>query len=186
MAESLRGKDCPAIARPPLAPSRPLPLLPPSMSQNVPQWLDEIKSLQQQLADAHRERDEAYASALNWQKRYETEAQQRRVETTQAKQTIADLQQDVEHLKAQRRLTPDATGSAMIGTVEVAQIQAMVNDITTETALRSQLIQALAECDRLQRALETEQANHAQTRKSLTTALGDAIDAIAKEKPADG
>ncbi len=152
------------------------------MSQNVPQWLDEIKSLQRQLTDAHRERDEAYASARNWQQRYEMEAHQRRVESAQAKQTIAALQQEIDHLKGQRLPVAAPSEQAAVGVGESAQIQAMVNAIPTEAAVRSQLIQALAECDRLQRALETEQTNHAQTRKSLTTALGDAIDAIAKEK----
>jgi hypothetical protein len=31
-------------------------------------------------------------------------------------------------------------------------------------------------------ALKTEQTNHEQTRKSLTTALGDAIDSLAKAR----
>jgi hypothetical protein len=36
--------------------------------------------------------------------------------------------------------------------------------------------------DRLRQALKTEQENHAQTGKSLTTALGDAIDSLARER----
>jgi chromosome segregation ATPase len=145
------------------------------MSQNVTQWLDEIKALKRQLADAQREREEAYASAINWQQRYDTEAQQRRVEVTQAKQTIATLQQELQKLKglplAQFAADPD-----------VADIQAKVAAISNEVELRAYLIQALVECDRLNQALETEQTNHSQTRKSLTTALGDAIDALAKTK----
>ena len=50
------------------------------MTQDVTQWLDEIKALKQQLVEMRQEREEAYASAINWQQRYETEAQQRRVE----------------------------------------------------------------------------------------------------------
>ena len=52
----------------------------------------------------------------------------------------------------------------------------------TEAELRSRLIQALQECDRLTQALQTEQADHTQTRKNLTTALGDAIATLSKER----
>jgi len=48
------------------------------------------------------------------------------------------------------------------------------------TELKERLVAVLAERDRLAQALEAEQANHAQTRKSLTTALGDAIDMLSK------
>jgi hypothetical protein len=36
--------------------------------------------------------------------------------------------------------------------------------------------------DQLTQALQTEQMNHAQTRQGLTTALGDAIDMLSKDK----
>lgn len=146
------------------------------MSQNVTQWLDEIKALKRQLAEAQQEREDAYASAINWQQRYDTEAQQRRVEAAQAKQAIAALQAEVQKLKGISFTAPEPGEN-------LATIQATVAAIHTETDLKSYLVQALAECDRLTQALETEQANHAQTRKSLTTALGDAIDALAKGKP---
>ena len=144
------------------------------MSQNVTQWLDEIKALKQQLAEAHREREEAYASASNWQRLYETEAQQRRIEANLTRQTIASLEQEIQQLKG-RVFAPQAEGT------EATEIQAAVERISNETELKARLVQALAECDRLNKALQIEQANHAQTRKSLTTALGDAIDAL-KEK----
>lgn len=146
------------------------------MTQNVTQWLDEIKALKQQLADARREREEAYASAINWQRLYETEAQQRRIEAAQAKQMLETLQQEVRKLKGTRSV-PQSGDSP-----NLAAIQARVEALPSEVDLRSQLIQALVDCDRLTQALETEQAEHAQTRKSLTTALGDAIDALAKGK----
>lgn len=145
------------------------------MSQNVTQWLDEIKALKQQLAEASREREEAYASAMNWQQRYETEAQQRRVESIQAKQAIEALQQEIRQLKGSEFPQPGKD-------TDLASIQATVEGLQTEVELKSYLIQALVECDRLKKSLETEQANHIQTRKSLTTALGDAIDALAKGK----
>lgn len=147
------------------------------MTQNVTQWLDEIKALKQQLAEARREREEAYASAINWQRLYETEAQQRRIEAAKAKQMLDTLQQEVRQLKG-TGLTP------LDNLPKLESIQATVESLQTEVELRSHLIQALAECDRLNQVLQTEQANHAQTRKSLTTALGDAIDALAKGKGA--
>lgn len=152
------------------------------MSQNVTQWLEEIKTLQQQLAEAEREREEAYASATNWQRLYETEAQQRRVEATLAKQTIAALQQEVQTLKGFSLPQAGTTSQD----IDNASIQTAVEQLSTEVELRSHLIQALIDCDRLSKALETEQANHIQTRKSLTTALGDAIDALSKGMKNEG
>ncbi len=146
------------------------------MSQNVTQWLDEIKALKHQLAEARREREEAYASAINWQRLYETEAQQRRIEAAQAKQLLEAVQQEVRQLKVGVQV-PD-----LGETPNLVAIQTQVAALQTEVEVRSHLIQALVACDRLTQALETEQATHAQTRKSLTTALGDAIDAIAKGK----
>lgn len=141
------------------------------MSQNVTQWLDEIKALKQQLAEARQEREEAYASSANWQRLYETEAQQRRLEANLARQTIEALQQEVQQLRG--RLSPNRDAA-----VVHADIQQSVEALASETEVRSRLVEALAECDRLATALQSEQENHAQTRKSLTTALGDAIAAL--------
>ena len=63
------------------------------MSQDVTQWLAEIRTLQRQLADVRQERDQAYASAANWRRLYETEARQRRTE-------VADFQTQLKALKA--------------------------------------------------------------------------------------
>lgn len=145
------------------------------MTQNVTQWLEEIKTLQKQLSEAHREREELLASAANWQRLYETEAQQRRVEVTLAKQTIDALQQEIQQLKG-----PNTLASAP--SANLSSIQSSVDSLSSEVELKSQLIQALVECDRLKKALQTEQTNHVQTRKSLTTALGDAIDALKEQE----
>ena len=48
------------------------------MSQDVRQWLDEIKRLQQQLTEVSRDRDDAGESATQWRQLYNTEAEQRR------------------------------------------------------------------------------------------------------------
>lgn len=145
------------------------------MTQNVTQWLEEIKTLKQQLAEAHREREELFESATNWQRLYETEAQQRRVEASLAKQTIEALQQEIQRLRG-------GSTSEINPSTDLGSIQASVDTLTSEVELKSHLIQALVECDRLSKALQTEQENHIQTRKSLTTALGDAIDALKEQE----
>ncbi len=147
------------------------------MTQDVTQWLEEIKTLQQRLAAAQEEREAAYASAINWQRLYETEAQQRRSEARTARQTIAALQQEINQLKGE---FPSISGESA-----PSAAQALVDSLTTESELRSRLLQALQECDRLTQALQTEQADHAQTRKNLTTALGDAIATLAKEQTSE-
>lgn len=144
------------------------------MSQEVTQWLAEIQSLKQQLAAAQTEREEAYASAANWRQLYETEARQRRTEAKLSRQTIEQLQQDLRQVQQRLTGTPSEAAERSTFASEVAQI-------ASEDDLRSRLIDALAECDRLSRALQTEQDHHAETRKSLTIALGDAIDMLAKE-----
>jgi hypothetical protein len=145
------------------------------MSQDVSQWLAEIKMLRQQLTEAQQEREQAYASAANWQRLYETEAQQRRADTALAKQTIESLKQQIQQIKSipVAGETPSDT---------LAMIQAEVAQLETPQALQEKLIQVLAERDRLLEALKTEQASHARTRKGLTTALGDAIDMLSKGK----
>lgn len=145
------------------------------MTQNVTQWLDEIKALKQQLMEMRQEREEAYTSAINWQQRYETEAQQRRVEAKLTQQAIGALQQEIQQLKS--RMQPDESGTG-----RTPEIQAVVTELKTEAELRSRLTQALVACDRLTQDLQTEQANHIYTRNSLTTALGDAIGTLAKGK----
>ena len=145
------------------------------MTHDVSQWLSEIKTLRQQLADAQQEREQAYASAANWQRLYETEAQQRRNEATVTRQTIAELKQELQQLQG----TAPTEGSA---STEVATIRAEVEKLQTIAELQETLIAALAERDRLAQALKTEQTSHAQTRKGLTTALGDAIDMLSKDK----
>ncbi|PSB28958.1 hypothetical protein [Stenomitos frigidus] len=145
------------------------------MTHDVSQWLTEIKTLRQQLADAQQEREQAYASAANWQRLYETEAQQRRNEAALTRQTIADLKQEIQALKG----SAPTEGTA---TTDVATIRAEVAKLQTIAELQEALIAALAERDRLAQALKTEQTGHAQTRKGLTTALGDAIDMLSKDK----
>jgi regulator of replication initiation timing len=53
-----------------------------SMSNEITQWLAQIKELKQQLADSISDRNAAYESADNWRQLYNNEAQQRRTEAS--------------------------------------------------------------------------------------------------------
>lgn len=135
------------------------------MTNEVSQWLAEIKTLQRQLAEARNERDQAYASAANWRKLYESEAQQRRESAEQSQMRIQALSQTLNSYQGE---TVDET--------ELQEVIDKVSQIEGMAELRSQLIESLKLCDQLSRRLKHEQASHEQTRQSLTTALGDAID----------
>jgi len=146
------------------------------MSNDVRQWLAEIKELKQQLADSIRDRDAANESAANWRRLYNTEAQQRRTEARLAQQQIDALTLEIQQLqqeKAQfKAQDPDVTCAIE---QEVAKLQ-------TLEQLQQKLIEVMMERDRLIDALKIEQANHAQTRNSLTAVIGDTIDQLTKQR----
>lgn len=144
------------------------------MTQDVRQWLAEIKSLQQKLVEAHQERDEAYASASKWRSLYETEAKQRRTDASLARQTIDSLKLELDRLRG-LPTTPDGAALNPAAQQEIAQLQSL-------EALQQRLIQAMTECNRLGQALKTEQAEHSKTRSSLTTALGDTVDMLTRQR----
>ncbi len=146
------------------------------MSNDVTQWLAEIKQLKQQLADTISDRDSAYESAANWRQLYTNEAQQRRTETRLAQEQLESLKVQIEQVKGESsQLTADdpETESA---------IDQQVARLLTVEELRAKLKEVMIERDRLMDALKTEQANHAQTRKSLTAVIGDTIDQLNKER----
>lgn len=151
------------------------------MAQDVRQWLDEIKRLQQQLTAIIAERDAALDSAAQWRQLYNTEAQQRRTEAQLHQQAIDALKAEVEKLQ---NFLPNLPTEA-----EVAAYQQEVEQLQTVDTLKAKLMDAFVERDRcreevhhLTQALKEEQARHAETRKSLTTALGDAVDLLAKHQ----
>jgi len=145
------------------------------MSQELAQWVAEIRALKQQLAEMQRELDTANESAANWRQRYTTEAEQRRTDTRLAQQQIDTFKAQIRELQ-----TPLRQGSDDSAVVEAVQQQ--VEQLQTVEELKATLQQTLIERDRLVEALKAEQANHAQTRKSLTTVIGDTIDKLTKEK----
>lgn len=146
------------------------------MSNDVTQWLAQIKALKQQLAETISDRDTAYESADNWRQLYNTEAQQRRTEARLA-------QQQVETLKAEIRQRQGETSQLKADDPEAASaIEQELAKMQTVEELRTKLKDIMVERDRLLDALKTEQTNHAQTRKSLTTVIGDTIDQLSKER----
>jgi hypothetical protein len=144
------------------------------MSQDVAQWLAEVKALKQQVADLQAQLQQAYLSTDNWQRRYEIEAQQRRVEVQQAQQTFDALQQEMQRLQGNVALPDTDPGSALHWEIDPS---------LPPEELRRRLGTVLQERDRLAATLAQEQASHEETRRNLTTALGDAIALLSKEKP---
>jgi uncharacterized small protein (DUF1192 family) len=138
-------------------------------------WLAEIQTLKQQLVEQQRDRDAAWESAQKWRKLYNTEAEQRRTDAHLSQQAIASLKVEIQKLKG-------IEGGILVDGKTTTAIQQEVQQIQSVKELQAKLIAVTKERDRLLQALKTEQDTHAQTRKSLTTALGDAIDSLAKER----
>lgn len=146
------------------------------MSDDLTQkWLSEIQELQQQVAQMQQERDSAWESAEKWRKLYNTECEQRRSDLQLAQQSIEKFKRELKELKGiQDGMLPDADANLVINT--------QIEQIDSIDAVKKKLLAVMKECDRLQNALKNEQESHAQTRQSLTTALGDAIDSIKRER----
>lgn len=134
------------------------------MNQDLTQWIAEVRTLQRQLADTRRERDQAYNSAANWRRLYENEACQRRQE---AEQHQADLAEITQQLLDQQRAHHEAQTLAQ----QLGQADSL-NDLQTHlTAL-------VQRCQQLTESLEGERRAHTNTRQSLTAALGDTFDML--------
>lgn len=145
------------------------------MSQEVVTWLHEVKDLQQKVQQARQAEEAAHASADNWRSLYEKEARQRQTEAKLMQQTIEQLQAEIELL----RNLPQGSAKAAISQVAIDQA---AYQLQTPEELRTKLIEVWADRDRLAQDLKTEKAEHAQTRKNLTMALGDTVDMLTKLK----
>jgi len=143
------------------------------------QWLAEIQFLRQQMAELRQERNEAWESSQKWCRLYNTEAEQRRLESQKSQQAIARVKAELEKLQAVDIGTD-------VGPLTADSLQLEISPQTTWEQLKAKLIILAQERDRLLQALKTEQESHVQTRKSLTTALGDAIDSLAKARAGSG
>ncbi len=69
------------------------------MSQEVVQWLNQIKALQQTTADLQQALDASQASGDRWRQHYEMEAQQRRQEAEQQQAIVAELSATIGQLQ---------------------------------------------------------------------------------------
>lgn len=134
------------------------------MSQDLTQWIAEVRTLQRQLADTRRERDQAHNSGANWRRLYENEARQRRQEAEQHQAQRMELTQQL--LNLQR-----AQSEAHILAEGLEQADSL-------TDLQQQLTALVQRCQDLSQALEAERQAHAQTRQALTAALGDTFDIL--------
>jgi chromosome segregation ATPase len=150
------------------------------MAQDVRQWLDEIKRLQQQLTEVSRDRDEAGESAAQWRQLYNTEAEQRRNDAKLTQQSIANLEAQIEQ---SQNFSPNVSEGDEAGISR----QQEVEELQTVGELKTKLAEVLQERDRafeqikqLTQALKQEAARHAETSKNLTSALGDAVDLLTK------
>ncbi len=145
------------------------------MQEQVIQWLEEIKSLHQQLAAAYQEREAARETEAQWRELYNKEAQQRRNEAKLAQEKIVSLKAEIEKIKS--------VSIAQTVTTEIPEIlDKEIENLQTPAELKAKLLEVLQERNQLSQALITEQKNHAQTRTNLTTALGDTIEQLAKLK----
>jgi len=139
------------------------------MAQELTQWITEVRTLQRQLADTRKDRDQAYNSAANWQRLYETEARQRREET-------ADLRAQVKTLRAQLHQA-EAKGS-----VVSEEVRHNLESAESMGGLQAQLEALVVRCQDLTNQLDAEKEAHAKTLKNLTFALGDTFDTLTPEK----
>lgn len=142
------------------------------MSEEVVQWLAEIRTLKQQLAQLEGDRNAAQESAAHWRKLYNIEARQRREEAQLARQESqllqAKLEQVEEEIPALSREDIEAAIKAEIAALE------------TPEAIKEKLITVIRDRDRALEALKNEQDNHIETRRSLTAVIGDTIDQLTR------
>jgi hypothetical protein len=136
-------------------------------------WLTEIESVIQQMQQFQRERDQAWESSQKWQQLYNTEAEQRRADAKMHQEAIASIKAEFQKFSG---INSEA------GTDNTIAIREQIAQFTSIEELQNQLLQVTQERNCLLQALKLEQETHAQTRKSLTTALGDAIDSLARSR----
>ncbi|WP_071515120.1 hypothetical protein [Geitlerinema sp. PCC 9228] len=145
------------------------------MTAEIRTWLAEIENLQQQVAKLQQERDEALQSAHRWCQLYNKEAQRYRAQV-----------QHSQNPPSQADGTDGTATSSSSDEVEATPIYGDIDALPASEA-KHRLHQAYQQIQRLQsenrqlqQSLETEKQNHAQTRKNLTTALGDAVERLGK------
>ena len=150
------------------------------MSQDIRQWLDEIKRLQQQLTEVSRDRDDAGESAAQWRQLYNTEAEQRRNDAKLTQQSIDALQAQIEEFQSFSPIAPEGDEAGVARQHEVEQLHT-VGELKTKLAeVLEERDRAIEQIKQLTQALKQEEARHAETSRNLTTALADAVDLLTK------
>lgn len=148
----------------------------PAQSSNpkeVVQWLNEIKSLQQQVRDLTLELSTAQQNEDSWRSRYETEGQQRRSDVTTRQDQINKLQAEIAQLRTQPEFSTTLSDDA---------IALQINGITSMSALQNKLFEVWTDRDNVLAAFKKEQLAHEKTKKDLTMALADAMDVLTPKK----
>jgi uncharacterized protein YlxW (UPF0749 family) len=145
----------------------------PPESKQVVQWLNEVKSLQQQVQDLTIELGAAQQSANSWRSRYETEGQQRRSDVTTRQDQINKLQTEIAQLRTKPEFSTTLSDDAIV---------LQINGITSMTALQGKLFEVWTDRDNVLAALKKEQLAHEKTKKDLTMALADAMDVLTAKK----
>ena len=145
----------------------------PPESQQVLQWLNEVKFLQQQVRDLTIELSTAQQSADSWRSRYETEGQQRRTDITTRQDQINKLQTEIAQLRTQPEFSTTLSDDAIV---------LQINGINSMTALQGKLFEVWTDRDNVLAALKKEQLAHEKTKKDLTMALADAMDVLVPKK----
>ncbi len=139
------------------------------MSQDVAQWLEEIRTLRAQLLAVQQERDEAFAESATWRDRLNAEMQLRVRES-------ALLKAQIETLSARDLVEELDLGEGESGIS--AKLLETLNQLTHPEDLRAFLVTVAQERDRLRQDLQAERQAHQDTRESLSIALGDTIDLL--------
>ena len=159
------------------------------MSQNVSQWLAEIQSLQRQVTMLQQEREQAYHSGKSWRDLYEGEAKQRQRDAVAHSRKLAQLEQTLKSLQSADTGGLEEGAQTQAGEAvqdasarQLETVIATIQQTTSVEQLQTQLIASQRQCAQLKRQLKAEQDEHEQTRESLTAALGDAVDLLAKER----
>ncbi|NES79016.1 MULTISPECIES: hypothetical protein [Okeania] len=152
------------------------------MSQDITPWLNEIKALQEKIVKLQTELNVAQDSASKWRQLYNTEAQQRRTETQLAQETIQTLKAQAQKLQGFPSVEESIDESATTIEQQIENLQTLAEFKAKIIEVVQERERAFAQVQKLTEALEQEKVNHTNTRTSLTNALADAVDILAKAK----
>ncbi|MCY7408266.1 MAG: hypothetical protein LH631_13080 [Alkalinema sp. CAN_BIN05] len=144
-----------------------------SNPKQVLQWLNEVKSLRQQVRDLTIELGAAQQNTDSWRSSYETEGQQRRNDVTKRQDQINKLQTEIAQLRTQPEFSTTLSDDA---------IALQINGITSMSVLQGKLFEVWTDRDNVLAALKKEQLAHEKTKKDLTMALADAMDVLTPKK----